>query len=379
MATGTYKITMLTFTSPVTMTSGQQPFKPAEKFSATQTKVTQIEVLDDDGTFDTISRFYYEDKTFQTLAAPAEFQDGKVTAAGARLGVWSYTRIEELEDNQPTGNFFYALFPRHFKNEYGSNDLLGNQHSVLIIPAPKVNAAGDTAYPVFDRTATYQVREHIQISQTNSRLTYAPQCFTTGTLIECDSGPRRIETIRPGDLVRTRDNGLRRVRWIGGRTLDAAALDLNPALRPIRIRVGALGNGLPRRDLTVSPQHRVLVQSTLTRQLCGEPQVLVAAKHLTDIDGIEVVRTATDVTYWHMLLDGHELVRSNGAWTETLYTGPEAMKSLAPAARREILTLFPELANGEPISPPARPFLKGRDGRKIARHHARQSAELVEM
>mgnify|MGYP002653695691 FL=1 len=164
----------------------------------------------------------------------------------------------------------------------------------------------------------------------------------------------------------------------GSRTLDAADLDLNPAFRPIRIRAGALGNGLPEADLIVSPQHRVLVQSDLTRKLSGEWQVLVAAKHLTDLDGIDVVRDATTVTYWHMLFDGHELVRSNGTWTESLYAGPEAMKSLDSGAQREILRLFPELAQSDTSrNVPARPFVTGREGRRIARHHARTNASLI--
>ncbi|NNF23942.1 MAG: hypothetical protein HKN63_03935 [Rhodobacteraceae bacterium] len=37
-------------------------------------------------------------------------------------------------------------------------------------------------------------------------------CFTQGTLIETAFGPRPVETLRPGDLVRTRDRGLRPLR-----------------------------------------------------------------------------------------------------------------------------------------------------------------------
>ena len=50
--------------------------------------------------------------------------------------------------------------------------------------------------------------------------------------------------------------------------------------RPIRIRAGTLGNGLPEADLIVSPQHRVLVRSGIARTLFGADEVLVAAKQL---------------------------------------------------------------------------------------------------
>ncbi|MFT7594594.1 MAG: hypothetical protein ACI8R4_001915 [Paracoccaceae bacterium] len=42
-----------------------------------------------------------------------------------------------------------------------------------------------------------------------------PTCFTPGTLIETDRGDRLIETLHKGDLVRTRDNGLQPILWIG--------------------------------------------------------------------------------------------------------------------------------------------------------------------
>ena len=62
----------------------------------------------------------------------------------------------------------------------------------------------------------------------------------------------------------------------------------------IRIGAGALGAGLPERDLMVSPQHRVMVRSDLARELSGQDEVLVAAKHLLAVEGIEIVGTAND-------------------------------------------------------------------------------------
>ena len=102
-----------------------------------------------------------------------------------------------------------------------------------------------------------------------------------------DRHPGARITLAEGDLVRTLDHGLQPVRWVGARRLSAAELAAAEKLRPIRIRAGALGPGTPRADLLVSPQHRVLVRSRIAQRMFGTDEVLVAAKQLLQIDGID--------------------------------------------------------------------------------------------
>ncbi len=105
-------------------------------------------------------------------------------------------------------------------------------------------------------------------------------CFTPGTLILTDRGEVAVETLRPGDLVMTRDNGLQPIRWVGRKELDFAQLVALPALRPVRIAAGAMGLNTPARDLLVSPQHRVMIEGPWAEMLFGDAEVLVAATHL---------------------------------------------------------------------------------------------------
>lgn len=204
-------------------------------------------------------------------------------------------------------------------------------------------------------------------------------CFAAGTLIETADGSRRIETLRRGDLVLTKDNGLQPIRWIGSRKIGTAVLQENPNLRPIRIKAGALGAGTPASDLVVSPQHRVLVRSKIAQRMFGAIEVLIAAKHLLEIDGIEIAQDIAEVEYFHFMFDAHEVILANGAEAESLYTGPEALKAVSPAARDEILALFPELRDMDStaLAPSARPLVKGRVGRQLAGRHARNRRELV--
>ena len=50
-----------------------------------------------------------------------------------------------------------------------------------------------------------------------------PSCFVSGTLIDTPHGPRRVESLRVGDRVLTRDNGEQIIRWAGQRDLDLTA------------------------------------------------------------------------------------------------------------------------------------------------------------
>jgi hypothetical protein len=207
-----------------------------------------------------------------------------------------------------------------------------------------------------------------------------PICFATGTLIATPRGRARVETLQVGDPVLTLDRGYQPIRWIGRRRLAGPDLRADPKLRPVRIRAGALGAGMPDRDLVVSRQHRVLANSVIVSRMLGVRDVLVPAIKLTGLPGVEVVHDAAQVDYWHFLFDRHHVVWSNGLPTESLFTGPEALKSVAPAARAEILALFPELAGPRHRADPARPALeRGRVARRLVARHVKNRKPLVEL
>ncbi len=179
-------------------------------------------------------------------------------------------------------------------------------------------------------------------------------CFARGTRIETARGDIAVEDLTVGDSVQTADNGLQVVRWIGRAQVDALHLTMHPKLRPVRIAKGALGEGLPKRMLVVSPQHRILVRSRIAERIFNAEEVLVPAIKMLDLDGVDLDETCDGVEYFHLLFDRHEVIFSEGAATESLFCGPVIMQGLAQAARDEVLALFPELA--EVVPKPARPF-----------------------
>ncbi len=171
-------------------------------------------------------------------------------------------------------------------------------------------------------------------------------CFTPGTMIATPRGERPVESLRVGDKVITRDNGIQEIRWAGEKKMGWRDFAVAEHLKPILIQAGALGNGLPERDIMVSPNHRVLVANDRTALYFEEREVLVAAKHLIDNKGIHKVDTM-GTSYIHFMFDNHEVVLSNGAWTESFQPGDYSLKGVGNAQRAEIFELFPELEKTE--------------------------------
>lgn len=203
---------------------------------------------------------------------------------------------------------------------------------------------------------------------TFSNIEHVIPCFTPGTLIATPKGEVPVELLRVGDRIVTRDNGLQEIRWLGQKALGWHDLAANPHLKPVLIRQGSLGNGLPERDMMVSPNHRMLVANDRTALYFDEHEVLVSAKHLVAGKGIDTV-DSLGTTYVHFMFDRHEVVLSNGAWTESFQPGDYTLKGMGNAQRNEIFDLFPELKTdaGRESYTAARRTLKKHEAVLIAR------------
>lgn len=186
-----------------------------------------------------------------------------------------------------------------------------------------------------------------------------PPCFTPGTLIATDRGPRPVEALGKGDLVRTLDSGLQPLVWVGQTAYGRDALAARPEARPIRIAAHAFGPGLPARDMRVSAQHRILVEGPLAELCFGEPQVLAAAGHLVDGDRIRVEDTAETVVYIHLQCAAHEILMSDGLPSESFNPGAQGLQGFGASARRDLLAVMPAFNPDAGLAlPAARPIVR---------------------
>lgn len=191
----------------------------------------------------------------------------------------------------------------------------------------------------------------------NTATDLGPTCFTPGTMILTPSGERPIEDLAAGDLVNTRDGDAQPVLWIGRATVDAVGDHA-----PIRFEAGTLG---ATRALTVSPQHRMLIEDWRATYFFGYGEVLVAARHL--VNGTTVNRIeGGKVDYIHLLFGSHQIVQSNGVASES-YFPAHAVSRADRSTRGEIVAMFPGIANPAILQgSTARPVLRGREARLIA-------------
>lgn len=213
----------------------------------------------------------------------------------------------------------------------------------------------------------------------NFTFTFTKTCFDAAALIRmADGTEKRADAIAFGDLVATADHGAQPVRWVGGSTVMKAEMKHFAQWRPIRIAAGALGENVPASDLLVSQLHRVLVTGAVAQENFGSDEVLVPARFLTLLDGIDVVEVEGDQTYVHFMFDQHEVIWANGARSESFYVSPMSRSQIGEAQLAELESLFPELGRvaREGLPTPARPFVRGDAAISLASAHQERRLPL---
>ena len=267
--------------------------------------------------------------------------------AGSVAGTYSFTEINSLANQSAivgtygadatitflsatppnASNNFYTFSARLLSvNSLANNHIitgtfLGNDATDFLLNADGVPGVG-RAFLFFTNTAAQQPGpgNTATVSDVLNNVAYtAPACFATGTLIDTTRGPVAVECLAIGDLVLIHDAAARGVAatrpvvWIGHRALDCRRHPCPAAVWPVRVRAGAFGAGLPRRDLILSPDHAVYAEG-----------VLIPVKHL--VNGGSVVQEAVDsVVYHHIALSAHDVVLAEGLPAESyLDTGDRA-------------------------------------------------------
>jgi len=140
----------------------------------------------------------------------------------------------------------------------------------------------------------------------NGLLTEAP-CYCGGTRILTPDGEIPVEMLHVGDIVTTADQGPRQIRWIGQRSIDLSRKNgWTPDLHPVRIRAGAFADGMPHRDLLVTPEHCILVG-----------KYLVPARLLINGGSILFDTSMTRYEVFHIELERHAILVAEGLQAES--------------------------------------------------------------
>ncbi len=194
-------------------------------------------------------------------------------------------------------------------------------------------------------------------------------CLAKGTRVRTREGWLPVEHLQAGDLLLTWDGSFKPLVDVLRKHITARDFRRNPKLRPVRITAGSLGHGLPRRDLLVSRQHRMLVSSRIVKRMFDASDALVAAIRLTEFNGVFVDETVEQIEYYHLLFDAHEVIFAEGAATESLLLDPSVPDALSGETRAEILSLVPQHRQPNQVTPRQHliPTMK-RQSKLVSRH-----------
>jgi collagen type I alpha len=205
-----------------------------------------------------------------------------------------------------------------------------------------------------------------KVSNNGTNTTIVLACFATGTGITTTTGRKPVEALATGERVPTLSGRLATIRWIGRRETDLARHARPWEVMPVRVRAGALGDGVPLRDLVLSPDHAMLVD--------GE---LIPVRHL--VNGASIVQeTRRRVTYWHIELDRHDAILAEGAPCESYldtgnrraFEGQDAIELHADFAQARAMAIWHESGCAPVLTDPADPRLRAAHLKRLGRAEA---------
>jgi hypothetical protein len=190
---------------------------------------------------------------------------------------------------------------------YDANYVLlqdSNGTDLLVANAGQLKASDSSLFPITDISA---------YTAANGAYSAPPAypavvCFVAGTRIRTERGEVAVEDLVEGDLVHVLDDAqaTRPVTWIGYRDINLTAHPDPIDVQPIRIKRDAFAQGMPARDLLVSPPHAVFTGGHL-----------IPARML--VNGASIVREKrlTKFRYYHVELDEHAILFSEGMTSES--------------------------------------------------------------
>jgi hypothetical protein len=218
------------------------------------------------------------------------------------------------------------------------------------------SASGDATLNITGAFTTADFLVSDPPGDTTITLTDGMPCYCRGTLILTDRGEIVVEDLQIGARLITRSGAARPIVWIGRRSYAGRFAAGNPDAMPVLVRQGALADGVPRRDLFVSPLHAMYIDD-----------VLIPAAAL--VNGISIIQMeAIDrVDYFHLELDTHDVIVAEGAYSETfvddgsrgMFANAREYSALYPGkARRPALFCAPRVEDGEALEAVRQALLK---------------------
>ena len=183
---------------------------------------------------------------------------------------------------------------------------------LLPIPSPKPLRYGDALALLRPGTDRYIAPDVLYLALSTNIEPVGPMpSLMPDTPIATPKGYRPVCKMRRGDTVLTPEGETVPVLHVISRQVPASG-----SFHPIRMRAPYFGL---QQDITVAPSQRLVLSGSEVEYLFGRESVLVPASHLAGGTTAKSAHSGPVVTYWQLLLPGHQALLVAGTSAESLY------------------------------------------------------------
>ena len=159
--------------------------------------------------------------------------------------------------------------------------------------------------------------------------------FGAEVALASDRGLVSVSALHAGDRLRLADGSF-------GEVAVCLASETPAGAKCLRIPAGALGPGVPSRDLVIPVGQRLRVNAPILARLCGAPAALIEASQLAGISGVREVASMPGLRY-HLLMDRPALLPVMGFAAEPFVPDGGALAALDASVRGDLLRAFPRM------------------------------------
>lgn len=163
---------------------------------------------------------------------------------------------------------------------------------------------GTTTLATLPIAGTYKASGFSLLSRAGG--TAVVTCFAAGTAIRTSRGEVKVEDLTTEDHVISALSGNAvKIAWIGRRRVDCRRHPDPASVNPVCVSAGAFADGVPNRDLYLSPDHAVHIDGAL-----------IPVKHLLNGETISQIVPDT-IEYFHIELPEHDLLLAEALAVES--------------------------------------------------------------